>query len=221
MDRKCEALTLKGNQCKKAGTYTVGGARYCTQHHEKHIKDSDAVIVTIRDTEPWEKNRLPTPSPENGRRVLQKIRRRIKAGPSPKDTAPGCIYIYYLEEEADLNYWKIGRTSRTADERLKEWAAEHKKAKIKLAKQYKVQGHANFIETLIHLYLHYARMYRTPYGDDGHFHSVWASTGEIIQDGQETTTERVVAMRKHIEWFCMPFEDVVAVVGALVNAYRK
>lgn len=208
---QCESFTGAGHQCTRRYKHTnINGVRLCGQH-----KNSQTTIH--KKTEPWTKKKLPAPSPENGIRVIQKIRRKILRGPKVSDGG-GSIYIYSLKGESKLNYFKIGKTERNADDRLKEWAYEHKR-EILCEKVYKVSKNVGFMEKLIHFYLAYCNMHRTP--SKRGFHSVYSLDGTIIKDGQEheDDEDRMVAKSKHIEWFHMKLEDVKQLVHTICVAY--
>jgi hypothetical protein len=55
---------------------------------------------------------------------------------------------------------------------------------------------------------------------------VWAESGAVIEDGQQRTEEeakeeRLVATRKHIEWFCEEYAHIRAVIESVVAAYDE
>jgi hypothetical protein len=174
-----------------------------------------------------------TASPLLRRKELQKLQRRLKAGPKANDE-PGFIYVYYLQHEAGQNYWKVGRTSRDPEKRHKEWQSAHHATHIVITKRtWKVSARAvKFVEGLIHLMLHYCRMYRYPEGDTGRILSVWASTGSPIRDadflastvaaaaaGGDGKKERLVARRKMIEWFWLPWSELEALITQVCDIY--
>jgi hypothetical protein len=129
---------------------------------------------------------------------------------------PGHIYIYFLPRERALNYWKIGRTQRSVEQRMKEWSSKYK---LEVYAIYKAERDVVQAESLIHLYLTYCRMYRYPSARG--YQSVYKlNPSEVIQDGQQCdpeSGERVVAKNKEIEWFCEDVEVVRRVVEAIME----
>lgn len=195
-------MTQAGTQCSRKQTST-----YCTQH--KKIVDKGN---TSTDLEPWIALKLPAPAEGNGKRNIQKIRTKLRNGPRKTDTA-GTIYVYCLESERkrNLNYWKIGRTSRELDVRLSEWKHEHDDP---IVLEFSIQAERNvaFVERLIHLYLAYARMIRYPQTKGNGFHSVWfLDPDEVIEEGKDR-----IAKNKHIEWFCLPINEAIDLIKVLV-----
>ena len=210
--KRCEAETKKGKVCSKSAVAksTVSGKNLCTLHLKL---EPDA-------QEPWVELKLMAPSTENRKLVLAKIRRKLR---STKDGGgSGSIYIYAIASEVDLNYWKVGMTERTADERLSEWSDEHKARIIKMS-EYRVEHSVKLVERLVHLYLDYCRMYRTPCGH-GCFLSVLSATGKVIEDKQYEKIKdegRPAAKNKHVEFFNAPLEDIKAVIEAIVGVHFK
>ena len=217
----CEVITDSGKQCSRRRTKIEDGVSYCTQHYK--LRKSSKKTTTIKDVEPWTEMGILVPYESNGVRILQKIRSKLRQGPKPTD-GEGYIYIYYLEHERYLNYWKIGRTQQNVDTRIQQWKDQHPGKKVILYSKTKVKYQA-FVESLIHLYLSYCRMHRYPYKDG--FHSIWAlDQDEVIVDGQEIPkgeriNHKLVAMHKHIEWFKCDKEEMMEVVDDMCNVVPK
>ena len=219
MNGKCCVITEKGTQCTRDGVVSHGTHRHCQQHSK-----SKKTLHCVGNQEPWLLKGLPLPDPRLDEKALQRLRSRIEKPASKKDAAEsGFIYIYALRHEMKkrLPYVKIGRTNRKADTRISEWAREHPQHKIVLLRSFEVKGSVAVIESIIFRYLHYCRIYRTPHGDQGHFHSVLASDPKcVIEDGQETTA-RLVAIKKQIEWFVVPVDEAARIIEGIVKVYGK
>lgn len=142
------------------------------------------------------------------RRIQNKIQTRLEKPPSKSD-GPGYLYVYTLETDSHDSYYKIGRTARTPEKRLKEW-----KGGI-LKKAYAV-NHQKKAERLVHLYLDYARVYRyeTPDG----YCSIWKDNGEPVgkRDARRKKAHTLEARKKHIEWFRETWRQIKPVIEALV-----
>lgn len=208
----CEAIKHDGLQCTRTYKHTtLKGKHVCKQHLNAQ--------TTVKDKkEPWDLKALPAPNVENGKRTIQKIRTKLLKGPKTND-AGGAIYIYYLSAEQKLTYWKIGKTRRNVDERLQEWAEEHKQ-EVVAYETFVVTKNLDFIEALIHVYLAYCNMHRYPHGKG--FHSVLSLHNKVIKDGQEQQpgdTERLVAKNKHVEWFNERIDVIMKVVTPILEAY--
>lgn len=204
---RCIAIKADGEQCTRDTTKGT----FCTQHAKCAEKKKVTKVNTI---EPWTLLKLPTPDPRNGKRYIQKIRTHLNKRPN-LDEAGGYIYIFYVPSEGGLDYWKIGFTVRTVEERLEEWSKKHR---LKLYVSYHIKKGAHQIESLIHLYLAYCRVYRYP--NKRGYHSVYKLSKKVIKDGQENREddeERLVAKNKEIEWFCAPIEEILKFVEPIVG----
>lgn len=194
---QCSAHTLKGKQCSKRAVHKG----LCTIH----LKSAAAV------EEPWVELKLVAPSTLNRAHVLAKIRRKLRTAKG--GGAGGSIYIYCLMDDKVEDLWKVGMTRRTADIRLLEWQAEHRTSRILKKSEFVVKQSVAYLERLVHLYLDYCRVYRTPLGD-GRFRSVFSATGEAIENADE---KGGVATRKQVEWFKAPILEIKAVIEALID----
>lgn len=210
---KCAALTQRGTQCSRRGTKEHDGSLFCTQHYKMRCS-ARTVTAAVGDPEPWACLRLSAPKAQNGPRALQKLRAALKRGPSKSDEArSGFVYVYRLRYDGGADYWKVGMTTRgDCGRRLAEWKATYaKEAGFTAIRTYATRA-PRFAERLVHLYLHYCRMYRYPLerGKRGH-HSVWALDNRVIKDGQQTENRKgLVARRKNTEWFCAPLATIHA-----------
>lgn len=218
----CEAITEEGRQCSRVHKAQHNGYFYCNQHLLMWKRKSKS-MSRIHDVEPWVQYQLPVPYESNPGRIMQKIRTRLKNGPKASEMRqPGHIYVYYLEGEEPNNYWKIGMTGRNVDKRLGEWEEELKGSLIILKASYALPRYTKFIEKLIHLYLSYCNIHRYPYVDaksgQTRMHSLYSlPPNEILEDGQnmKDKSQRLNAMKKHVEWFKEDWDEVEKVVSVL------
>lgn len=86
-------------------------------------------------------------------KIQKRILKYMKQGPSKSD-GPGYIYVYYLAHDPEDTYYKIGRTKRNVEKRMKEWnkiattsAAAPNGAKWKTDGLYKNSKGAPLIDT--------------------------------------------------------------------------
>ena len=130
-------------------------------------------------------------------KIQKRITTKLKKGPSKTD-GEGHIYVYKFDDK-DL-YYKIGRTSRSVDKRLKEW----KGAILQVSWKVRYQKLA---ESIIHAYLDHVRVYRYDLGK-GELCTIWKSNGEPVteHDKQLKAKYKLEARKKHIEWFKMPWK---------------
>ena len=195
--------------------------------------------MTIHYTEPWTLLRMLEPRAENGKRALQKLRTKLLRGP-PNNTlecsSGGYVYIYYLQQDQHdhPNYWKVGTTSEgRVEKRMREWDRVHgAEAGCTLKRVYPTQSH-RFAERVIHLYLHYCRVYRYRLEEEEEedkkkkpirYHSVWAKTNKAVEEEEEEEEEekegngRVLrAKHKHVEWFIAPLQDIHVVIRDVIT----
>lgn len=215
---RCIAIKADGEQCtRNASMIESKSKNYCKQHAKSNQTKK---LSTVEAVEPWVLLKFPEPDARNGKRYIQKIRTHLNKSTSScskKDSQSGFIYIFCLSHERKLNYYKIGYTERTVEERLEEWGEKH--SALELCACFRVNSNAQRKESLIHLYLAYCRMYRYPYESGTGFHSVYKLSGEIIEDGQENTDEkeRLIAKNKEIEWFCAPLDEILKVVEGILK----
>lgn len=198
--KKCEALTKKGTQCSRNAV----NDNLCTQHGSmKKVTKKD-------DPEPWDVFGFPVPKEQNGSSVIQAIRTLLKRGPTKTDR-DGYIYIYYLDSDKGLSYYKIGRTVQKVRQRLKQW----KGSKLKYASS---TQHNQWVEQLIFKYLTYCRIHRYERPDGKGYHSVYQQTGEVVPDSQQWKGDKLCATSKHIEWFIIDYQEVKHMVRKIVDA---
>lgn len=213
----CEALTQAGKQCtRRAKSVDWSGRHVCTQHQWGHH-----ALITVRDIEPWEQRGMPAPSTALRAHVLQKLRRKLKAG--PRATTPrsgnrgGSIYVYCLEGDDHENLYKVGMTSDSVDRRLQAWARKHKGTTLRRVATYVVGQDVAWVERVVHLYLDYCRVYRYPRVGGG-LHSVWAATGKPLledADAAAVSPRSLLVTEKMIEWFSAPFEDIDLIIAGV------
>lgn len=239
MDVRC-AATVKstGKKCVNKGKYAESGKHYCGHHRSKPTlkpKVSERDCNPIRnpptaELEPWKSRRLPEPSKELRLTVLRRLRTRINRGPKQSDTT-GHLYVYSLSNEAGLNYWKIGMTSRDElDKRLREWQSKHGTT-VLLKRSYRLEVKAaRCLERVVHLYLDHVRMYRysvlSPGEEKSCLVSIWSATGAPIEDAGRRAwfsvadpEQRLHSTGKMVEWFCLPWSELEPLLDALVKYY--
>lgn len=172
---------IKGRTCKNPGE------PYCWRHTPKEE-------LPIKSTVPISK------------RDERKILAKIKRGPTLKDVE-GFIYVYYLANDKTNTFYKIGRTARTVEERLKEWPG----ARFKWSKPVK---HNEMAENLVHKLLGSIRVYRYKQ-EDGTYVTVSKETGFVI-DGKG----KQQGIKKEVEWFMAPWTTIEPVLDC-VCGYMK
>jgi len=206
---RCEAIKQDGEQCTR---YPKDGKPLCSQHRNM----TNTKVTVVKTPDPWTLLKLPEPDERNGKRYIQKIRTHLKKPKTEKPQKGGYIYIYFLPREKKLQYWKIGYTERTVEERMREWSAKYT---LEVYTTFKVENDVQYIEALIHLYLTYCRIYRYP--NKHGYQSVYKLKPScVIKDGQENREddERLVAKNKEIEWFCAPIREILNVVEPIIKA---
>lgn len=211
---RCEALTQEGKQCTRASKgMDWSGRHVCKQHLWGH-----QAIIAVRDVEPWDARGMPTPPAQLRAHVLQKLRRKLKAGPR-SGSKGGSIYVYCLEEddEEHEHLYKVGMTSDSVDKRLQAWARKHKGTTLKRVAEYVVSQDVAWVERVTHLYLDYCRVYRYPRSDGkAGLESVWAATGKPLRTSAEPVSPRsLLVTEKMVEWFALPFEQIDAVIQGI------
>lgn len=209
MDARCEALTQAGKQCSRRAS--EGGV--CVQHMA--IRHS---VISVREVEPWTLRSMPTPSDKLRAHVLQKLRRKLKAGPRPNTPRGrhkgGSIYVYCLvDDEQGPHLYKVGQTTDAVERRLASWARKHSGREIKCCAIYVVNQDVAWVERVVHLYLDYCRVYRYPLVASGQLESVWAATGEPLDGKQPASPRSRLVSEKMIEWFAAPLEDIDAIIA--------
>jgi len=142
------------------------------------------------------------------KKIQNKIMSKFKKGPSKTD-GEGYIYVYKLDESD--KYYKIGRTSRTVDKRLKEW----KGSILQVCWKVKYQKMA---EAVLHAYLDHVRVYRYKL-DDNKICTVWKSSGEPVtkEDVKLKNEHKLEARTKMIEWFKMPWKDLEKLILPIIT----
>lgn len=138
-----------------------------------------------------------------------KFLNRRKKPPSLTD-GEGYIYVYVLGNDKH-EYYKIGRTARTPEKRLKEWKGS------KLKEAYVVHNQKR-MERLIHLYLDHVRIYRYEV-KPGVLCSVWKKTGEPVtpEDARLKEEYKLSALGKQIEWFRIEWDELREILRKLIK----
>jgi hypothetical protein len=174
----CQGTTTKGSKCK------LKDEPYCKYHKPIPIIKGFTLDITRCTT-----------------KIQKKLQTIMKKGPSKTD-GKGHIYAYWLDCDEYDTYYKVGRTSRDVDKRLKEW----KGAIYKVSWPVKYQKLA---EKLIHVYLDHVRVYRYELAKNT-ICTIWKTSGEPVEDSDEDLKEKykLEARTKMIEWFYMPWKEL-------------
>jgi hypothetical protein len=222
-ENQCVALTNKGkgSRCPYKGKHCdpKTGQRYCGHHYKKVEEPAPKALAAVPKPE------LVLPY-QLRRKVAQRLQRRLDAGPKSNDK-PGFIYVYYLEHEQGRNYWKVGRTERPPEKRHKEWQDAHHSSHVVVTKKtWQVDARAHkFLESIIHLWFDYCRMYRYPVTDSARILSVWSATGSLIRDpdyealNPDPARRITVARRKMVEWFWVPWPELDQFITRVCQFY--
>jgi hypothetical protein len=120
---------------------------------------------------------LPTLDWHTKDEALQKqVERLLYHGPDKTKDEAGHIYAYVHAEDT-VEMFKIGRTCRTAEERVVEWC------QAVLEQSWPVAWN-QYAEHLIHLLLSRTRVYRFLLSEHGHSHylSMWADDETLVDD---------------------------------------
>lgn len=152
------------------------------------------------------------------RPAYNRLKRKIAKPPASKD-GPGTIYVYMLQHEKGLHYYKVGMTERSVVHRLKEWQSHHKDAQVECVATFHVTQSIKYIERVVHLCLDYCRLYRYPSTQLKQcYKTIYSASGRVVEDLQwkriqkEDKEERFVAKNKSIEWFAATREDIFRVI---------
>jgi hypothetical protein len=181
----CRGSTQSGKKCKRKTE------PFCYQHLPASLKPE-----------------LPFDTTNCTKKIIKKIEKCLAKPPSESD-GPGYIYAYTIDADPP-HFYKIGRTARTPEKRVKEWGKG-----AKLRAWWKVD-HQKKTERLIHLYLDYVRVYRYQL-DNGKICSIWKDDGEPVTDKDEKLKRKhkLTARTKQIEWFRVPWKDAKKVLNTL------
>lgn len=179
----CQGRTIKKEKCKNKTE------PFCHLHEPKEFVHPISVIHLTTSTK-------------------NKIKRRLQK-PVSKTDGPGFIYVYTLPE--DGQYFKIGRTERSVEQRIKEWKGAILKKNYPVAYQKKT-------ERLIHLYLDHCRVYRYQIAK-GKICTIWKSNGEPVTDYDATLKEKhkLSVLTKQVEWFNCPWEEIDTIISSVIN----
>lgn len=140
--------------------------------------------------------------------VVASIDKRIKKGLT---SDAGTIYVYRLHGDV-MPRFKIGRTSRSVGERMKEWQYKHKKQVIVIYDWYVSKG-CKWMEHMMHLYLDMCRLIRYDNNGDDTFVDFYFSDRTPLIPGSVMGN----AMHKHVEWFAVEWKYIEQVAQALVR----
>ena len=196
---RCTGITKKGKRCKN---HAISGSDYCHVHRPKE------------EPEPWDALNVKPSTPPLNKSTLNKIRKKMKKGPTKKDGC-GYIYVYYLREEMGYNHWKIGRTKKSVAKRLKQWGTN-----CTLQYDWYTEYH-EMAERLIHLYLDDVRFYRYPATKKGKSdYLVWKKDGKPVRGGKEDR-DRMHAQGKQVEWFHTDWQTISKTIECIVNYVNK
>lgn len=183
----CQGITKDGKKCKKTKE------PYCHLHEPMKFD-------------------FPLPILELTTKVQKKIHKHLKKTPSKSD-GKGHIYCYYLTSDTEDCFYKIGRTNRTVDVRLKEWGEG-----VKLKCSWEVK-HEKWMEKLIHTYLDSIRVYRYQIDDTEEYCNVWKTDMKCISKHDEDLKEnhKLEGRKKNIEWFKMPWKILEPILLELLR----
>lgn len=191
---RCASVTQKGAPCKK---YAITGSTHCATHCKEIPKL-------------WELHKLPAPAElDNDKERWRTINSLIVEIQKKSGDSEGRIYIY--KDGKHAHFYKIGFTSRTTKERMKEWGNPV------VVRSFSVCC-AERVERLIHQYLDHIRCYRYVI-DDNKILSVWKNSKLPVTRQDELIHEtRPPAMHKHIEWFYSRHveKDILYVVESII-----
>lgn len=183
----CQGITKKGTKCK------LPKEPYCHLHEPMKLD-------------------FPLPTFDLTSKIQKKIQTLLEKGPTKRD-GKGFIYVYYLITDNKDCFYKIGRTSRTVDKRLKEWGKN-----VKLKRSWKVDNE-KWTEKMIHAYLDAVRVYRYQIDDTNEYCNVWKSDRKCITKKDEKLKEKhkLEGRKKNIEWFKMPWKILKPILKELVK----
>lgn len=206
---QCEQRTQSkdGHLCKLPGKHEISPGKYLCAKHFKKWKEPKG----------WDICKLPEPNlqhlnPKQLQKLNKELYQRVGVGKEG-----GHIYVYCIPDE-DVWLLKIGKTSRSLDERLKEWAKEHP-----LEELFSVEFPCDIdlAERIIHLYLDWARVYRYPLSSDEGllFYDVWKSNHKPIIEGTSEPKEKLQNNRKHTEWFAVELKEAEEIIEAVLQYF--
>lgn len=182
----CQGIVKGGRQCSRKKE------PYCHQHEPTSVGLPVAPAAL-----------LPT-------KYVRRIETKVKKGPTKSDKA-GWIYVFYKECDKADTFYKIGRTEREVEKRLKEWPGSVLLCKFRVE-------YNKLAESLIHKYLAHVRAFRY-LQEDGKYVSVWADTGEaVFNDGKDGKKS---AKCKEIEWFVSSWKNVEPFVKGVCEYVNK
>lgn len=197
MKQRCKGVTAKNKRYSRKTDNEL-----CWQH------------APTPAVEPWQSHNLPKPHAQLSKPQKGRLNTRIKRGPTKKDEE-GWIYIFSLPSDGTLTYYKIGRTTQTVEQRLRQWKKEIKE-KVELVAKWRAKDH-KYCESLIHIYLDLWRVYR--YQTKKGLCSIWKDSGEPVtsRDKKLKNKYKLEGRKKHVEWFLgelIYFEKIVTGVCA-------
>lgn len=182
----CQGITKEGNPCKNKAE------PFCSHHKP--------IVIPSLD--------LPTEHLSTS--VQKRLTKYLKQGPTKTDGI-GYIYVYYLPNDPKDTYYKIGRTEKEVEKRLKQWG---KDVICKVWWKVKCQ---KFAEKMIHRYLDNYRCYR--YLTDDGYCTIWKSSGKPVTKKDEELKEKhkLEARKKHIEWFNISWEILEPIIIGIIK----
>lgn len=175
--RQCIAMTQKNVRCKRQ---TLDASQKCYQHQ------TTTKIKTLFS----KKSNL--------------LAKHLKRGPDKKDVS-GFVYLYFLEKDNVANLYKLGKTQRGLQDRLKEWSKKHLPLKLKFVSAFYF-GNVKFAERAFHLYFDSLRVYRYREANQKEYINVWKETGTILNTKESSKYSPPHGTTKHTEWFCGQLE---------------
>ena len=184
----CQGTTKSGTKCK------LPKEPYCHLHQPVKVMD------------------FPLPTLDLTSKIQKKIQTLMKKGPTKQD-GKGHIYVYFLTSDTKDCFYKIGRTSRSVDKRLKEWG---KNVKLKCSWEVK---HEKWMEKMIHTYLDSVRVYRYQIDDTEEYCNVWKSDRKCLGKADEELKQKhkLEGRKKNIEWFKLPWDILKPILLKLIK----
>jgi hypothetical protein len=153
-----------------------------------------------------------------------KVAAHLKKNPTKADK-PGFIYVYSIKADKRVKgakYYKIGKTTRNVEERLK----EHEKRSDIILEYAFWTKHCGYTERLLHLIFDKQRIYRyrLPEGERK-LCSIWKHNRTPVTSADSALKSKYgfKGAKKHIEWFLLKWNSELLPVLETVatDTYKK
>lgn len=176
----CGATTTKGKPCKQP--VSIAGQR-CRYHNKERKVHRD------RDF----KNLVPVIAPEllelldGDDASLTALRAKLRtAGTTAKKDEPGWIYVYWLDNDDDTTYFKIGRTAAEDPQtRIGQWPGAKMRYAVRVPFNQIAEG---LVHTLLAGHRLYRYVFKTAKKDGGTggsgkmYMTTWFKEGTLLRD---------------------------------------